>query len=74
MHPYSRIDMTGVKKKSCFILLNKFHVHVINDLLIAAHAFASCILFFFNRDDAASEVDELIYKFRNLSIWRCPLF
>ena len=40
VHPYSRIKW----KKLHFILKDKFEFHMIDNLLIAVHAFASCIL------------------------------
>ena len=46
VHPYSRTDTTAAWKKLCFILLDKFDFHKIDDLLMT-----SCILMSFSVDE-----------------------
>ena len=47
VHPYSRIDMTAARKKLRFILSDKSDFHMIDNLSIAVHAFASRTLMWF---------------------------
>ena len=69
VHPYSRIDTNAARKKLCFILSNRFDFHMIENLLMAVDAFASCILM-------SVAVDEtLLPRQVNLSIdFRKPPF
>ena len=51
VHPYSRIDTTAAWKKLCFILLDRFDFHMINNLSIAVYAFARRILMTLSVDE-----------------------
>ena len=51
VHPFSRIDTTATWKKLHFILLDKFDFHMIDNLLIAVHAFISFIVISFSVDE-----------------------
>ena len=59
--PYSRIDMTAAWKKLCLFLSDRFDFHIINNLLIAVHAIARCILMSFSVDEM------LLLRYVNLS-------
>ena len=48
VHPYSRIDTTADWTRLRFILSDKFDFHMIDNQLIAAHAFAGPILMSFS--------------------------
>ena len=61
VHPYSRIGMTTVWKKLHFMLSDRFDFHMINNLSIAVHAFASCVLISFSVDEI------LLPRYINLS-------
>ena len=60
VHPFSRIDTTTTWKKLGFILSDRFDFHMINNLLIAVHAFASRLLILFSVDET------LLLKYVNL--------
>ena len=62
MHPFSRINMTAGWKKLRFILLDRSYFHMINNLSIAVHASASCLLMSFSVDEM------LLPRYVNLSI------
>ena len=51
MHQYSSIDTTAAWKKLCFILSVRSDFHMIDSLLIAVHAFISCVLMSFSVDE-----------------------
>ena len=51
VYPYNRIDTITAWKELCFILSDKFDFHMINNLLIAVHAFASRILMSFSVEE-----------------------
>ena len=51
VHPYSSIDTTAVWKKLCFILSVSSDFHMIDNLSIAIHAFASHVLMSFSVDE-----------------------
>ena len=57
----SRIDMTAARKKSRFILLDKFDFHMIENLSIPVHVFARRILMSFSGDET------MLLRLRNLS-------
>ena len=61
VHPYSRIDTIVAWKKLRFILLDRSDFHLINDPLIAVHAYASRILMSFSVDET------LLSRYVNLS-------
>ena len=50
VHPYTSIDTTAAWKKLCFILSLRFDIHMTDSLLLAVHAFASCVLMSFSVD------------------------
>ena len=75
--PYSRIDLTTAWKKLGFISLDKSDFHMIDNLLIAVHAFASHILMSFSVDEM------LLPRYMNLStsfreppfhVWMSPFW
>ena len=51
LHLYSSIDMTAAWKKLRFILSVRSDFHMIESLLIAVHAFVSCVLMSFSVDE-----------------------
>ena len=51
VHPYSSIDTTAAWKKLHFILSVRFDFHMTDSLLIALHAFVSCVLISFSVDE-----------------------
>ena len=51
VHPYSRTDTTTSWKKSCFILSDELHVHMIYNISIAVYDFARSILMSLSIDD-----------------------
>ena len=51
VHPYSRLDTTAVWRKLLFISSDRFDFHMINNLSIAVHTFASRILISFSVDE-----------------------
>ena len=61
VHPYSRIDKTTAWKRLRFILSDRYDFHMIDNLLIAIHAFTSRILMSF----------QWMRCFR--SLWTCSL-
>ena len=60
VHPYSSIDTTAAWKKLCFILLVRSGFHMADSLLIAVHAFASCVLMSF----LVNKVGDLVHLFQ----------
>ena len=69
VHPYSRIDTTAAWKKLFYVSSDRSHFHMIDNLSIAVHAFANCILMSFS-------VDKTLFSwYVNLSTdFREPLF
>ena len=75
VHPYSNIDTTTVWKKSRFFFFYCSNYHMINNLLLAVHAFSWCML-------TPLSVDEILLpmyvkfssNFRSLPLKRWPLF
>ena len=61
VHPYSRIDTTAAWEKLRFILLDKSDFHMIDNLPIAVHTFASRMLMSFSVDET------LLPRYVNLS-------
>ena len=61
VHPYSRIDTNTAWKKLHFILSDRFNFHMIDNLLIAVHAFNSHILISFSVDET------LLLRYVNMS-------
>ena len=61
VHPYSGIDTTAAWKKLSFILSNKSDCHMVDNLLIAVHAYTSCILMSLSIDEM------LLLRYVNLS-------
>ena len=51
VHPYRRSDTTAAWEKMRFILSDKSDFHMIDNLLIAVHVFATCILIWFSVDE-----------------------
>ena len=51
VNPYNRIDSTAVRRKILFILSDKSDFHMIDDLSIVVHTFASHILRLFSVDE-----------------------
>ena len=51
VHPYSSIDTTSAWKKLRFILSVRSDFHMIESLLIAVHAFVSCVSMSFSVDE-----------------------
>ena len=51
VHSYSSIDTATTWKKSCFILSDRSDFYIINNLLIAAHAFARSMLASLSADE-----------------------
>ena len=69
VYPYGRIDTTTARKKLCFILSDRLDFHMNNNLSIAVHVFASCILMSFSVDET------LLLRYMNLSTdFREPSF
>ena len=50
MHPYSSIDATAAWKKLRFILSVRSDFHIIDNLLIAVHAFVNLVSISFSVD------------------------
>ena len=48
VHPCSNMDMTAAWKKMRFILSSRSDFHMTDNLSIADHAFASCVLMSFS--------------------------
>ena len=53
--------MTAALKKLCFILSERSEFHMIDTLLIADHAFASCILISFSVDEMLQQLYPYFY-------------
>ena len=51
LHPYSSTDTATAYKKSCFILSERSSFHMINNLSVAIHAFAMCMLTLLSVDE-----------------------
>ena len=51
VHPYIRMDTTDAWKKLRFILSDWCDFHMINNLSIAVHAIAKCLLMSFSVDE-----------------------
>ena len=68
MHPYNSTNTVTAWKKSHFILPDRLDFRMINNLLIAVHAYpmSNYIDIAFGRWNIAAEISELIYKFQRL--------
>ena len=77
MHSYGSIDTTAAWKKLYFILLVRSDFHMTDSLLIAVHAFVSCMSMSFSVDETLlpREVN-LSTSFRELlpRVEMCRLF
>ena len=70
VHPYGRIDTTTTWKKLCFISLDGWDFHMINNLWIVVCAFASCILMSFSVNEMLLlRYVNLSTKFRESPFW-----
>ena len=79
VHLYSRIVMTTAWKNLHFILSNMFDFHMVNNLLIAVHAFASRMLMSFSVDkmlllrqvNLSTNFKEYIYIWFGFLVYGC---